>query len=314
MQKNVKKCNGSIIVIALLVIVIVGLIGYICYDKGVFGKKESKNNNENTNEETNEQSQKGEENDIYGYAFMELEYLPSDSSGNESYRILELHKNSEDKVLVSYDVNKKDSIDRVNGVGNLKLVNDKIYYQLYYSSEENGIFTYNNIMYIDLSSDKKEPIELLNWKQDSNNYEKTLSDFKITDDYVYFNTIGCEHYKYNIKTKELTTITETDFETIKEQQNPNDWTIDKLYLNGKELLIDDINLELIYDGKTIYKSNADDINLLYSFNGDIIINEFTFLEDFEYDIKHYKYNFSKQIMEEIDPQTNQMFTKVIWYR
>lgn len=47
------KTKGLIITIVLCVIIILGLIGFICYDKGVFGKKESFVNNKKNNNSTN---------------------------------------------------------------------------------------------------------------------------------------------------------------------------------------------------------------------------------------------------------------------
>ena len=43
------KTKGLIITIVLCVIIILGLICFICYDKGVFGKKESFVNNKKNN-------------------------------------------------------------------------------------------------------------------------------------------------------------------------------------------------------------------------------------------------------------------------
>jgi len=51
-----KKSKSSIIVIVLFGIIILGLIGFICYDKGVFGKKES-SGNENTGNNTMEKAE-----------------------------------------------------------------------------------------------------------------------------------------------------------------------------------------------------------------------------------------------------------------
>lgn len=61
------KNKSSIIVIVILGIVILGLIGYICYDKGLFGKNESANNTEEveekvTDKENNNDTEK--ENDL----------------------------------------------------------------------------------------------------------------------------------------------------------------------------------------------------------------------------------------------------------
>ena len=47
------KNKSLIIIVILLVVAVLGLVCYICYDKGVFGKKDSANNNaENTSEVT----------------------------------------------------------------------------------------------------------------------------------------------------------------------------------------------------------------------------------------------------------------------
>lgn len=54
------KNKGLIIIIILCVLVILGLIGFICYDKGVFGKKESSvNNTGNIGASENDVAQEG---------------------------------------------------------------------------------------------------------------------------------------------------------------------------------------------------------------------------------------------------------------
>lgn len=310
MEDN-KKSNLKLIIVVILCIA-------ICLPLCIWIEVKFINPSENKpNDEINEELQKKED-DVYGYALMS--YLVGDGSSREYYRIVELHKNDKDKVLVSYDTNGYHSIDKPNRIGRIKIIKNKLYYQLYYNSDDFGILTYNNIMYIDLNSDKKEPVELLNWKQDSYNYTNTLGNFKITDDYVYFNTRDfSKYYKYNIKTKETTTINESDYELIKEQlEINNEMTYqDKIYLNGKELVLDHQKLELVYDGEVIYKSKADVgiIELLYSFENDIVINEGS--DCFGYGCntsKYYKYNADKKAMEEIDSTKNQLYSKDILYK
>lgn len=309
MEDN-KKSNLKLIIVVTLCIAICLSLG-IWVGVNFINPVENKQNNE-INKELQEI-----ENDVYGYATMS--YLPGDGSFREYYRIVELHKNSEDKILASYDINKNNSIDKPNRIFGLKKIKDKLYYQLYYNSTDSGILTYNNIMYIDLSSDKKEPVELLNWKQESDNYNNTLRNFKITDDYVYFNTIYYQYYKYNIKTKETTIINESDYELIQEQQEINNEILsqDKLYLNGKELVLDHQKLELVYDGKVIHKSKSDvgSIQLLYSFEDDIVIHEWSdcFGQGCNTS-KYYKYNVDNKTMEEIDSTKNQLYSKSILYK
>lgn len=304
-----KKKLNVFLIIFLLIFSTLFFTLYFCYDKLI------SNNNINTNvmsdsKMNNDDSEKIPlSDDIYGYANMY--YYPADGSFKEYYRIVELHKNSKDVVLASYDV-LKNTVGKVDKIGFAKIVDNKLYYQLYYSSISNGLqFTYNNIMYIDLNSNKRKPVEILNWKKDE--YSKTLRDYKITSNYIYFDTLGYEYYKYDLSNKKFISITESEFSEINDEQDRNFSYPDKYYLNGKELYIDKENLELIYNGEKIFKSNGVSINLFYSFDGDIAIRETTDCEGYSCNSKVYKYNFDTKTMEEVDLRKNQLFTMSIFY-
>jgi len=241
-------------------------------------------NSQNPDEETNVSSQQtndnntntqqikeNSKNDIYGYSL--LSYTPADGSFKEYYKIVELHKNNSDNILVSYDVNKQNSIDKVNRIYGLKIIGDKLYYQLHYNSTDNGILTYNNIMCIDLSSNNKEPFEILNWKQTEQNYNKSIRDFKVLDNYIYFNTIEYEYYKYDINTKKVSVTTENDYENVIEINSNYKKGNNKIYIDGKELKIDDTATKLIYDEKLLYAVTNGSLSLNYSTAGEILFSE-----------------------------------------
>ena len=317
-----KRKNGGIIIfliVCIFVALAAGLFGGYKY----YELKKNDDNNEESNS-NNDDLQENKEDDVYGYA--QWSYNFNDGSFKKNYKILELHKNSKDKVLVSYDANA--GADNLNSVDIGKIIKDKLYYRLPYNYTDSSIITYSKIMYIDLKSEKKEPVELLSWKKD---YDMSLINYKISDDYVYFNTWHNLHfYKYNIETKEFIEISQSDYDSITDDNNLIDllrdqefiknesYDRDKIYINGKKLVLDHRQLQLIYDGEIIHKSNSEVeyISLFYSLSDEIIIQEQSDCNKvYGCNIsKFYKLNLDSKMLEEIENPKNQLCTKRILYK
>lgn len=318
--ENKNENKKKIISLPIFIFIIVGifLILFILF----FDFKDNKKKNEipNVNSSSNSDNKTDnivnkQESDIYGYTF--LSYIPDDDSWKEYYRIVELHKNSADKILASYNTDIKNSINQIRNinVNSAKIINNKIYYQLYYNSSNNGIMTYNNIMCIDLDSEDKIPYEVFNWKQDEANYKKSIKSFKVTYDYIYFSTIDSTlFYKYSFDSKEVEESSEEEFNKIKEKIDSNYTRLNnpRNYYRGAEAYIEDNN-KLIYDGKTIYSGTNSVLTIYYSFSGKLIFSEGTDCENISCDtIKYYNYDFTSNGKQEIDFNTNQIFSQIVW--
>lgn len=326
-KKSIKVSLGTVICMFIILILVFALItvyyfGFIKND----GENTEKEINTNINIDkdaeiedniTNIEDEKdtqinNEKDDIYGYALMS--YMPADGSFKEFYRIVELHKNSADIILAKYDVMKRDSVDKPNRIYGMKIINNKLYYQLHYSSTESGILTYNNIMCIDLASNDKLPIEILNWKKDENHYNDTIRDYKITDNNIYFNTLNYDYYKYNINSKESMAITETEYNSIIEKNDNYNTDIDELYVDGKKVSVDKVNKELLYDSKIVYSSKEGPIELLYSFDNKIVISEAYNCTEVSCDIRYYEYDVENNTMKQIDFASNQLYGTEVYYK
>ncbi len=79
-----KKKSGSVVVTIFLILIIVGLIFYICYDKGLILKQENKKNSEETKEEVEKEEEKEEELDIHSSLVQELYNKVADESDEVS--------------------------------------------------------------------------------------------------------------------------------------------------------------------------------------------------------------------------------------
>ncbi len=80
-----KKKSGSVVVTIFLILIIVGLIFYICYDKGLILKQENKKNSEETKEEVEKEEEKEEELDIHSVLVQELYNKVSDTTDEISW-------------------------------------------------------------------------------------------------------------------------------------------------------------------------------------------------------------------------------------
>ncbi|MBQ9072657.1 MAG: hypothetical protein IJY25_05825 [Bacilli bacterium] len=299
------------ILITILVIIVFCLGGYLVYDKLSLNSNDNNNNNDIIQNEDKVQSE--EKNDVYGYAIME--WLPGDGTSNEYYRIVELHKNSNDKTLASYDVTHKNSINKVNSIENLKIVKDKLYYKINYNADMNGISTYSSIMYIDLNDSNKQVNELISWKPENLDDSRKIQTFEASEDYIYFCTInetleGISYYRFDINNKKIETSTKDEFYSVEENNNPLE---DKIYIDGKEVVINENATELIYDGKVVYISQ-NMIRLYYSFNNEIIFEEMSDCHSFGCDtIKFYKYEPVTETITEMNRQSDPIyFIKAIY--
>jgi uncharacterized protein YxeA len=171
MEKEVEKKESGKILIIVLVLIIIGLASFIVYDKVL------KNNN-NQNKETKEEIQENkkddkeekEENKIYGYLAIFDE---------ETSRILELNSNGDNKELANKN-------GRIYG---FRISHNNLYYYIQGDKE--------TAYYIDLSSTKKESIELISGKDVVDYY------FDSNDKYLFATSIKGVN-RYDLESKNST--------------------------------------------------------------------------------------------------------------
>ena len=123
------KNKSSIIIIVLCVIIILGLIGFICYDKGVFGKKESPGNNaENKNVNIEEKVTDADETD-------KLENVNSQTDNSiKSNNLIKVYSSDDNKYFLILTEYPHKSL---NPKSNSTTSKDfKVFIDEYYSSSE----------------------------------------------------------------------------------------------------------------------------------------------------------------------------------
>lgn len=314
------KKKKKMISLPVLIFIIIGAIAIIFII--ISDIKDSKDKvipkiNQGDKKTTINNEENSQSSDIYGYSI--LSYIPDDNSWKEYYRIVELHIKENDKTLASYDGNVKNAINQIRNinVNSAKIVNNKLYYQLYYNSSNNGITTYNNIMCIDLTSDDKIPYAVFEWKQDEINSAKAIKGFKVTYSYIYFSTNDpALFYKYNFNSNEIEESNEGEFNKIKEKTD-NKYTrlsTPMNYYREKEIYVEDNN-KIIYNGETLYSAPNSILSLYYSFSDNIVFSEGTDCVNISCDtIKYYTYDFTSNSKHEIDFNNNQIFSQVIWHK
>ena len=320
LENSVPKKNKKLISLPVLIFIIIGIImivGLLAYDYiKDRNSKEKPVVNENTNDTSTIVKEDIEEDNTYGYAI--LSYKP-ENSFNEYYRIVELNRNGVDNIVASYDISIKDAVEKVRSIDtySAKIVNDKFYYLLNYNLTSNGISTYNILMCIDLTEEIKTPVEVFDWKQDIENVKKVIKDYKVTYDYIYFSTNDSSlFYKYNITSEKIEESNEEEFNKINEKEDTKfkRLKVPKLYYKDKEIYIDS-NKRLIYDGKEVYSSSAVGLTLYYSFNGDVVISEGYDCENISCDtIKYYKINLDTLTKQELDYNSYQIFSQIVWHK
>lgn len=329
-ENTIKKANDKkklfstpvliFLIICSFLIILVGLSYTNLFDSFIKKDNSSSNNDVKSVDKLEEDKSKDKVDDnVYGYSIMS--YIPNDKSWKEYYKIVELHKNDEDKEIVNYDAIVRNAIGSINkiGIDTIKIIRNRLYYQLYYNLDDSGNNTYSNIMYIDLESDQKNVVELLNKKEDSKVDGKTIFHYKIYDNYVYFSTHEKEnnYYKYHIYSKKEEASSKAEFDSIKEELN-RDYVLNdrskKNYYNGKEIYVKNLN-DIIYDNKVIYTTEEKGLTLYYPIDGNIIFSELSDCIKISCDtIKYYKINLDDLKKEEIDYNSNKIFTQSIWYK
>lgn len=314
--KERKKEPFSIPVLVFIILcsIIIGIV--VLSNSNVFDKT-PKNEDIVTSEKVEIDKLNNEKSsDIYGYALMS--YMPNQSEIKDYYKIVELHKSGNDKVIQSYDAVIKNAIDQVNriSINNAKIINNKLYYQLFFNYSNNGISTYSNIMYIDLSNKELETVELLKIKPDCSNINNSINSYKIYNDYIFYSTHESEdnYYKYDITTKETEESSKEEYDSIVEEIDSNYSLNGKYYYKGKEIKVNNLN-EIVYNNDVIYTSPNKGLSLYYSFNDDLIFSELSDCEEKSCDtIKYYRLDIDTGEIEEIDYNKTMVFTTKIWYK
>lgn len=226
------KSKSLIIIIILLVTAIVALVGYICYDKGVFGKRESENNTtENLDkiEEKKESETTKKENSI-NYR------LERDSSDSDIINIYKINNNDEELIanyrtvfkgpgdIGMYNnklyINKSDKIvyfdlEKTNPQEETwieipqenatlggrylmyeKIINNKLYF---WTSDNNMIEEYRGILAIDMNA--------TDFSEFKNIYSTDIAKYEYDENnqYIYFTKSYTDDtaYQFNLSTNEI---------------------------------------------------------------------------------------------------------------
>lgn len=315
-EKKNKKKLVSLPILIFIIICIFIIIGIFVLD--YIKENKEKDIPINSNNSTNKPSNviKKDNSNIYGYAI--LSYRPEDSL-KEFYKIVELNNKEGDKTLISYDVSIRDAVNQPRNIDtySAKIVNNKFYYILNYNLTVDGLYTYNSIMCIDLNSEEKVPYEVFNWKQDLTTIKKIITDFKVTNDYIYFSTGDSNlFYKYDFSTNEVLESTSQEFSKIKGKEDNKYKRLNniKKYYYGKEIYVENNN-KLIYDDKIVYTAPESALTLYYSFYGDIVISEGYNCENISCDtIKYFKLDITSGEKQELDYNSRQIFSQIIWHK
>lgn len=218
MEKEVEKKESGKILIIVLVLIIIGLASFIVYDKVL------KNNN-NQNKETKEEIQENkkddkeekEENKIYGYLAIFDE---------ETSRILELNSNGDNKELANKN-------GRIYG---FRISHNNLYYYIQGDKE--------TAYYIDLSSTKKESIELISGKDVVDYY------FDSNDKYLFATSIKGVN-RYDLESKNSTNML-SNIRTSEVFIANN-----KIYVAGQKI----INSYNVSEEESYYTANFDGENI-----------------------------------------------------
>lgn len=331
-QKVNKKKKYLIPLFIVLLIVCVAAIGlFLTSDSSNSNRSKKTNTANNSNKKEDQKVQvddKNEENDkedddidvVLGYSI--LSYSQDDGSGKSYYKIVELHKKEENKDIVSYEGFTHNAIGKVNKIDVYKasIVDNKLYYQLHFNSDEYDINTYSSFMCIDLSVDNPVPVEILSTK-DFSNEKRRIVTYKVYGDYLYYLTLESKdsYYKYNMTEKKEEMSSEEEFESIKLFSDSNYEHIigsddKKRYFKGKSLYVNDNN-KIIYDGEIIYTAQGSNIALYYPMDDNIIFSETQKCDGNGCSpFKYYKLNIETHEKEEIDYFTNKIYSQVTWYK
>lgn len=133
LKEEKKKNKGLVVVIVLLILALVGMGGYIAYDKGYlsFGKKETKEEKSNKETTTKETKSKTEELDVESSEVQDLYYNANNHGvlgiDETMYKATELKVSDMDdyyKMQLAYNLFKKDIKEKNEGTYTIETVSE----------------------------------------------------------------------------------------------------------------------------------------------------------------------------------------------
>jgi len=298
------KKNIIIIVLSIVALLLAGTVGYLITEKVVSNKDKNDSINDN-NEGLNQNDIEFNKEDIYGYGI--VSYYGYDAT-KSYFKIVEFHKNSEDLILVSNDKNTEIwDFD-------IDVQKNRLYFGI-----DSG-YAYSEVMYIDLDTPNREKVKVFDTKQvGTTNCKGNIRNIEVTSENIYFRNRCNEAFKYEISTNTFHKIEDNESLSISKnldsEYSMGDINFERLHIEGKELVLDRTTKEITYDGKVIYTSTTNYINLQYTFEDDIVISERTNCNEVGCNtFKYYKYNFNDEKMIELDITKNEIYSKEIYYK
>lgn len=273
------------------------------------------NNTSDNNQQNNEKEE--EKDDIYGYAYMS--YMANDGTFTRKYKIVQLHKNQDNKVLANVQSDAQNGPNTENEIRDLRILNNKLYYIVGYYGE--GVLdNYSKLMSINLDDEDYSYQEILSTK-DSQAFSETcrgITSATIRNDNIYIHNRCGHFYQYDISTKEFQVIKSDDYPSGYDPSESYRVTTgnDRLYINGKEFILDKNKNELTYDGKQIYKSKSTDYlsGLNYLSDNEIIFSECIAFEQNEAacERKYLKYDLSTNTVDLMDNQQPTYYMRILY--
>lgn len=260
--KTEKKGKNTIIIV-LLGLIILGLVGYICYDKGIiFSSNDKSNDTQASKSETKDNNKTVENKKMFETLFSVTAakdfYLTNDSA---SIKILD-YSNFEDGFL--------------NGISILDLENNNLYYvenkwQIVDGNAKNHKYRINKI----ISNEYNEQKEMI--------YESigSVSDLYVKDGILYFkeqiSTLNGNIFDEttNLKSYDLKSKSEKILKTLKTTDNSGSF-IRGMYVSKKDRKLyyvtsDNKLYEMSLDGSN-EKKITDDCNNIYTYGGSLVYN------------------------------------------
>ena len=346
MENNPEVVNKSnkkiIIIVSFLILIIVGLIGYICYDKGVFGKK---NNIEpNVNENSSIEKQNNDNivySSIYGFAYV--------YKNEKEYKMMALNSNGSDIELNS-------------GQGSITfyIKNNKLLYTNTRANSNSASYI-QKVYYIDLDDKSYKPMELASGigiydyfdfnsnylfsrnglddikgivRYDLNTKEKIIFEkdvyangFFINDNKLYYyytdysfsnsNTPVDLYYTIDFDGKNKKSITKEEYDKVVSDSGYKEeiGTYNDVYFikNNKKVYIDKELHNLYLDDKIVYTSSntSRSIVLEYSEDPNIICFREVTMNTGEVPLKSYFYHIDTDKLEEINENQVISFREII---
>lgn len=337
--KNEKK-GKHIIIIVLLGLIILGLIGFICYDKGVFSvKKSSENNNIENSSSDKEQKVDNDDSNIYGFAYV--------SKNDKEYKIMALNSKGSDVELNSGEgsvtfylknnkllfMNRRASFDEPTYVQKTYYVDLNVHpYKTIQLTEGVSIYDYFdfNSKYLfahNSYADGKKGIK----RYDFDTKEEVIFEegvyangIFIANNRVYYSTMDYSgntpqeyYYSIDFDGKNKVNITKEEYDQVvaKSGYKEEIGTYNDVYFikNNKKVYVDKDLHNLYLDDKVVYTSSktSRSIVLEYSEDPNIICFREVTMNTGEVPPKSYFYHIDTDKLEEINENQVISFREII---